>query len=479
MLADNETVQPPPAPSSPARSYREALLSPPPGGTQETMEAVPLTLPPAGTPITAPADAPAAATAGRASVNNPAAPAAAASRKRTAASAASASNAMRPAKRAGPNRSVNAQAIADAEEHPELRETPITLKIPGFLPIMFKELTQELLATFGLDRNLSPLAPSNPISSFHIDGDDVTFVCKNREATAKFLNTSFVFRGRPFPWSTEKGTLLAIGIVNAPLKATARRLKAAFAQFGKLTQLLPLSRDGWRTGDWKAFLELRDGNDLPAHVVLKSCEGRLARVVPASELVRCHKCGLTHHARCRCAPADGATETGVPVSAIATPATLLAAESASAEMEKFENKNKKSSAAGLSQAKSAAPTADTAARPTGMQVPLSAGLISSIAMGAENSVPRDDAGKAASPVASTEQTCAPSEDNMDVYMSDPRNPLKRNNRTESDNESPSSVDAQGFRRTAPSASGIHGVKTRAQSKATPVASDGDPGSSRY
>ncbi|KAJ2611516.1 hypothetical protein H4S08_003119, partial [Coemansia sp. RSA 1365] len=152
---------------------------------------VPLLLPPANVP--------AAVTAGRASVNNPAAPTAAASRKRAAASAASASNAMPPAKRAGPNRSVNAQAIADAEEYPELRETPIMLKIPGFRPSMFKKLTQELLATLGLGRNLSPLAPSNPLSSFHIDGDDVTFVLKNREATARLLNTSLVFHGCAFP----------------------------------------------------------------------------------------------------------------------------------------------------------------------------------------------------------------------------------------------------------------------------------------
>ncbi|KAJ2609202.1 hypothetical protein H4S08_004152, partial [Coemansia sp. RSA 1365] len=227
----------------------------------------------------------AAVTARHASANNAAAPAAAASRNRAAASAASTPNAMPPAKRAGRNRSAKALAIADAEEYPQLRETPITLKIPGFLPVMFKELTQELLATFGLDRNLSPHAPSNPLACFHLDGDNVTFVCKNREATARLLNTSLVFRGRAIPWTTEKGTLLSIGIVNAPIKATPRRLKAAFAQFGKLSQIMPMTRNGCHTGDWEAFLDLHDGKELPAHIALKSCEGQLAQVVPASELI--------------------------------------------------------------------------------------------------------------------------------------------------------------------------------------------------
>ncbi|KAJ2611517.1 hypothetical protein H4S08_003120 [Coemansia sp. RSA 1365] len=240
-----------------------------------------------------------------------------------------------------------------------------------------------------------------------------------------------------------------------------------------------MTRHGYRTGDWKAFLELRDGNDLPVHIALKSCERWLAQVVPASELIRCHECGMTLLSRCVCAPADGATETGVPVSAITTPATLLAAESASADTEIYNNVNKKTSAADSSQAKSAAPAADMAASPTGMQVPMSAGLLMFFAMGDANSVPRDDAGKAASPVAVTEQTCALSKEDMDVHMLDPRNPLNLNHRAESDNESLTLVDAQGSRRTAPSASGIHGVKTRAQSKATPVASDNDSCFSRY
>ncbi|PIA12729.1 hypothetical protein COEREDRAFT_12277 [Coemansia reversa NRRL 1564] len=428
MLANNETAPPPPAPSSPARSYREALLSPPPGATQESVDDVGLTLPPVGTSVTAPA----AATAGHATADSAAAPTAPASRKRTAASAANAPTAMPPAKRAGPNRSANALAIADAEEYPELRETPITLKIPGFRPSMFKELTQELLATLGLGRNLSPSAPSNPLSRFRLHGENVTFVLKNREATARLLNTSLVFRGRAFPWTTEKGTLLTIGIVDAPFKATPRRLKAAFAQFGTLSQLTEITRHGYRTGDWKAFLELRDGHDLPAHIALKSCEGQLAQVVPASELIRCHA-----------------------------------------------SKKKDASAADSSQAKSAAPAAAMAARPKGMQVPMSAGLITSFAMDAENSAPQNDAGEAASHVAVTEQTNAHREEDMDVYMSETQNPLKRNHRVESDNESLAAAAARGPRKTAPSASGILGATTRAQSKAAPVASDADPGSPRY
>ncbi|PIA12469.1 hypothetical protein COEREDRAFT_12798 [Coemansia reversa NRRL 1564] len=261
---------------------------------------------------------------------------------------------------------------------------------------------------------------------------------------------------------------------------------------------MPMTRFGYRTGDWKAFLELRDGKDLPAHVALKSCEGKLAKVVPASELLRCHACGTTLWSRCVCALEDGAeastdaaktmppenatpitAETGIPVTAIATPATLLAAESASADKERNNSVNKEASAADSSQAESAAPAAATAASPKGMQVPMSAGLITSIAMSAEHSAQQNDAGEAASPVAVTEQTSAHHEEDNDVYMSVSQNPLKRNNREESDNERSAAAAAQGSGRTAPSASGMHGVKTRARSKAVSAASDADPGSPRY
>ncbi|PIA13170.1 hypothetical protein COEREDRAFT_83666, partial [Coemansia reversa NRRL 1564] len=199
MPTDNATL-----PSSlvlrlPMCSYREALLSLPPGAAQELRVAIDLTLPSA----TISDAVPAAVLAANASDGDAAVLAVPASRKRIAANTASVSNAAPPAKRAGPNRSAHAQAIADAEEYPELHETPITLKIPGFRPSTFKELTQELLGALRLNRNLSDAAPSNPLACFHLNGDNITFVLKNRDATAKLLNTSLVFRGRAFPWTTE------------------------------------------------------------------------------------------------------------------------------------------------------------------------------------------------------------------------------------------------------------------------------------
>ncbi|PIA13173.1 hypothetical protein COEREDRAFT_11711 [Coemansia reversa NRRL 1564] len=127
----------------------------------------------------------------------------------------------------------------------------------------------------------------------------------------------------------------------------------------------------------------------------------------------------------------------------------------------------------------AAPAAATAASPKGMQVPMLAGLITSIAMSAEHSAQQNDAGEATSAVAVTEQTSAHREEDNDVYMSVSQNPLKCNNREESDNERPAADAAQGSGRTAASASRIHGVKTRAQSKAVSAASDADLGSPRY
>ncbi|PIA12700.1 hypothetical protein COEREDRAFT_12336 [Coemansia reversa NRRL 1564] len=203
MPADNANTPSSSVLRSPTRLYRKALLSPSPGAALEPRAAVNLTLPPAAISDAVPAGAPAA----NASDGDSAAPTVPASRKRAVANAASASNTTPPVKRAGPNRLANAQAIADAKEYPELRETPIMLKIPGFRPSMFKELTQELLGALQLNRNLSAAAPSNPLACFHLDGDNITFVLKNREATARLLNTSFVFRGHTFPWMTEKGTV--------------------------------------------------------------------------------------------------------------------------------------------------------------------------------------------------------------------------------------------------------------------------------
>ncbi|KAJ2607294.1 hypothetical protein H4S08_004874, partial [Coemansia sp. RSA 1365] len=201
-------------------------------------------------------------------------------------------------------RRLHPAAVAELEEYLALRNLEVFIYFHVTTLNVVQAISAHLLKALSRSPKVALDDAKHSMTTFLYNANRIGVVLKDLDNLRKLTFAPFIHEEQTFLWTTELGTLVPVGIVGAPATATPRRLTAAMRPFGGLSHLEPfLLPCGATIGDWKGFLHLQPGGEIPETIEVTRDKIKV-KILSGSILARCPSCKFMDPAMCSCAAPD-------------------------------------------------------------------------------------------------------------------------------------------------------------------------------